>query len=126
MLSLNLNEKGDKRGKEKKNLFHTVETPDTQSPLEILIFLRDEMCYLVREQDQHPIGPAGYSSVLKSQGRTELKGHGFSGGDLQPGHMAVQSRNGSLSHLKTNSGPQGLQGPFQGQKSFGLTWNFHE
>ena len=126
MLSLNLKEKGDKRGKEKKNLFHTVETPDTQSPLEILIFLRDEMCYLVREQDQHPIGSAGYSSVLKSQGCTELKGHGFSGGDLQPGHMAVQSRNDSLSHLKTNSGPQGLQGPFQGQKSFGLTWNFHE
>ena len=65
----------------------------------------------------------GHSSVMKSQGRRELKGHGFSGGDLQPGHMAVQSPSGSLSHLKTNSGPQGLQGPFQGQKSFDLTWN---
>lgn len=51
---------------------------------------------------------------MKSQGRRELKGHGFSGGDLQPGHMAVQSPSGSLSHLKTNSG-QGLQGPFKGR-----------
>ena len=47
-------------------------------------------------------------------------------GDRQPGHMAVQSPNGSLSHLKTNCGPESPQGPFQGQKSFDLTWNFHD
>lgn len=127
MLSLNLNEKGGKKGE--KIVSHSWKARRAISPWDsdqqITIFLKEEMCYLVRKQDQHLSRTCQGTPVCNRSHKVLRKW-----GDMDSKVVTCPQLAMRLCYHSTALYPTCkldlAQRFFQWHKSFDLIWNFHE